>query len=240
MTKPKLWCIETKSRVMDTCKLVHDGSSYVYQDFSSVGDSPEEACLFVQEYLLGLNFELEEVVVCQRFDLAEVHRTYNHSRWRRMVESVKESAFYYVDDYPQKDWLIASWWATQKRYDGYHSEDKKPLWVVSYLQTLSKLSASNYDGSDRIYSKLVVPADTEAQAVEAAFDFVKSDQENIIELLGAVECQQNNQCSDLQELCNIKESVAEAQEFNMITRCTSVSIEILDTSALVTAWVDRN
>lgn len=240
MTKPNLWCIETKSRVVDACKLVHDGSHYVYQDFSSVGGSPEEACQFVQEYLLGLGFKLEEIVACERFDGVEVHRAYKQGRCRWMVESAKQSAFYYLDDFPQKDWLIASWWATQKRYDGYHAEDNKPLWVVSFLQTLGEMNPINFDGTDRMYSKLVVPADTEKQAVEAAFEFVKVDREDVIELLGVVAYREGAGSNEVLELCQVKEAAEEAGEFNMIARCSSVSIEILDTKALVSAWVDRN
>lgn len=242
MTKPKLWCLETKSRVLDSCRFAQDGSRFFYQDFASVGDNTEQACLYLKEHLRELGLELDELIRCELLDNNEVLRRYRYSRGQKMIGAAREASYFYLDDWHRKHWLVSGWSATEREYQGYIKDHRDQLWLVAFLQSFGHDNPSNFDGTDKLYTKLIVPAPDSESAKVAASEYLRiNENESVLEWLSCQEFHIEGNASHHNHyvmLKSLRSTAKQASEYDQIQSAGSVSIEILDSDHKVSSWVE--
>ena len=179
----KLWRIKTKSAFKGRAHFKYDGSGYLFWDAAVVAASKEQASKGLQQELLENKLELLEF----KCEAEEVKYRPNEIKGREegMLHALRDAAYSFMLTGESK-LCWSTWCLTEQEYRDYLKPNKAHVWLMAVKSKMDGRCSIAIDGSNYLYSKLLVPADSKEEAVARVTTHLVQDYCELVEVLTCV------------------------------------------------------
>jgi len=182
----KLWRIKTKSTFENRAHFKYDGSAYLLWDAAVVAASEKQACENLRQELAANNLNLLE------FDceLDEVKFRPNEIMGREevMLHALRDAAYSFILNGASRI-CWSAWCLTEREYQNYLKPNKSHVWIMAVKSKMDGRCSTAFDGSQYLFSKLLVPADSQEEAVARATAQLAQDFCELVEVLRCINCE---------------------------------------------------